>query len=161
MVAEALPVVGQNLDDAAVADPTMATLVDHPRLLASQRLKLLDPSIDFEQMRLGDTIGLMAGSLRLLGEDKQFPDMVNLEAEFARMADEIEVVDLGLAIAALIAFGARGSNNQPDLFVETDRGNFYARTPRQFTDPHATNGRTFTNSLEIIFILNFNYFSQS
>ena len=100
-------VVGERFDDAAITDTLVPTLVDHARQLEFQRLQAGNAPLDFREVIAGDAICLVARRLRLSRQREQFANIVDLEAEFARMADEVQPVDFRGPISPLAALGAR------------------------------------------------------
>ena len=59
----ALIMVGQNFNNAAVADATVITFIDHALQFMTQGLQLLDATFNLYQMTARDTVGLMTGIL--------------------------------------------------------------------------------------------------
>ena len=96
-------VVRQRFDDPAVADAAVPAFADHAGQLPLQCLQAGDPALDLAEMVPGDAVSLVTGGLRLGAHGQEFTNVVDLEPEFPGVADEVEPVDLGLAIAALSA----------------------------------------------------------
>ena len=68
----------------------------------------------------GDRVRLVAGHAGCVRQPQQGPDALDREAEIARMLDEGESLDMGAAIATLIALGALRLRQQADLLVIAD-----------------------------------------
>ena len=56
----ALVVIGQDLNDTALANLAMSALLHHPLEFPAQRLQPRDPLPDLIEMPPGDAVGLMA-----------------------------------------------------------------------------------------------------
>ena len=57
----ALAVIGEHLDDPALADGAVPPVVDHPGHLAAQGRQPGDAVVDFRQVPPGNGIGIGAG----------------------------------------------------------------------------------------------------
>ena len=123
---QALFVVGKDFDDAAVAHAAVPAAVDHALEFLLERVQPGDALLDFFEPGGRDGVGLCAGACRMVLEVDQGADRVDVEAEFAGMADEGEAADIGLAVEAAVAVGPRRLGQQSDLLVVADRRNLDA-----------------------------------
>lgn len=113
-------VIGERLDDAAVADTTMPTLVNHPSEFELKSLKSLDAVFDLAQVVSGNAVGLVARRLRLGGHGQKRTDILNFESELAGMSDEVEAADLGGAVTPLASLGPWRRREKSNLLIEAD-----------------------------------------
>jgi len=58
----------EGLDDAALGDGAVAALADDAVELAAQRRKVGDLALHLDQVRPGDRVGRLAGTVRLIGK---------------------------------------------------------------------------------------------
>lgn len=85
----------------------------------------------------GDGIGHRAGLAGIVLQIEQGTDRLDLEAEFARMADESEPAHIGRLVETPIAVRARRRRQQADLLVVTDGRHLDAAALGGFADRHA------------------------
>src|SRR3546814_19270995 len=81
-IAEALGMVGQNLDDPAVGDLAALALHDHALELPLEGLQARDPRLNKPELRAGYSIGGCAGLRRKIRPAR------HIRRESAREADE-------------------------------------------------------------------------
>jgi|TARA_A100001391_G_scaffold139005_3_gene97305 hypothetical protein len=103
----AMIVVGQNLDDAAVADATMITFIDHALQFMTQGLKLLDAAFNLYQVTARDTVGLMTGILWPFRHGKQFANIGNFKPQGSCVPDETQPVKMAPIVTPLISLGSQ------------------------------------------------------
>ncbi len=126
--------VVQHLDDAAVLDTPAGALIEHAVQFALERPEPGDSLLDLREARTGDGIGRGTGLTGTFGKTEQVPDRADREAEVARVADEAQPLEVGPAIAPLVAAGTARCVDQPDLFIVADRRNLHPAAPRQLAD---------------------------
>jgi hypothetical protein len=126
--------IGQRLDDAAVANPTMPAFVDHPFEFDLEGPKAGDPALDFAQMTTGYAVGLMTGLLWFGRHCQQFPNIFDFKPKFAGMANEVQSIDLRLAVSALVALRPGRGGEKPDLLIKPDGRDFDSGSLGQFTN---------------------------
>ena len=63
---QTVPVVAQNLNDAAISNLTAATLFDHAFQLGLERLKSRDTTLYFLELEAGSGIGHLARLMRII-----------------------------------------------------------------------------------------------
>jgi hypothetical protein len=80
----------KRLNDAALRDPAIAALSDHPGQLAAQRLKIGNLAIHLAEVFTGDGIHGLTGILAVNGEVEQRPNLLEREPEIARPPDETQ-----------------------------------------------------------------------
>ena len=85
MLRFAVAMIGQRLNDPAVAEPAMAALLDHPCKLALEAQQAGDTPVDLRQVAAGFAVGLAAGDLKLRRHRQQRPDVLQLKSELAGM----------------------------------------------------------------------------
>jgi hypothetical protein len=124
VVGSAKAVIGQRFDDPAITDAAVSAFLNHPRQLTLERLQTGDPPFDLAEVVAGNAFGGVARGLRLRAHGQQFADVVDLEAEFAGVGDEVEPIDLRLAISTLVALGPWRRIEEPDLLVEANGRDF-------------------------------------
>lgn len=117
----ALGVIGKHFDHPALVDTAVAAALYHQLQLALQGVEASYPLLDFDKMRLGDCVGRLAGLMGVVLQLQKGADRFDLEAEFARMADEHQPVEIAGFIGALIAVAAVGRAHEADAFVVADR----------------------------------------
>jgi hypothetical protein len=101
-----LAVICQNFDHAALVHPPVGAPPKHPLQLRLQGRKARNPLLHIGEARSGNLVGGRAWLGRVVLEFKQGPNCIDLEAEFARMADESQspqVVGIEKATVALAA----------------------------------------------------------
>lgn len=126
--------VGENFDHAAFGDAAVTTLADHALEFAAQAFEAGDLRFDVGEDVARHAVDAVAGLVGLVDEVQEFADGVEREAEFARVADERQAVGVGLGVAPLAAFRARGRRHQAFLLVEADRLDFGRGTLGQCAD---------------------------
>ena len=105
----------QLLDDTAVLDAAAGALIEHAVQLGLECAQPSDALLHLGKAGARDGIGRGAGLAGAFGETEEIADRWNCEAEVARVADEAQPVEVGLAIAPLVAAGAAGCRDQADL----------------------------------------------
>ena len=75
------------------------------------------------------TSAARAGLVRIVLQGQKCADGVDLESEFARVADEREPAHVACLVATTIAIGARRRRQKADLFVIADGRNLHAAAP--------------------------------
>tara|TARA_R110002051_G_scaffold280461_1_gene342059 strand:- start:59 stop:394 length:336 start_codon:yes stop_codon:yes gene_type:complete len=103
----ALIVVGENFNNAAVADATVITFVDHALQFMSQGLQSLDATFNLYQVTAGDTVGLMTGILWPFRHGKQFADIGNFKPQGSCVPDETQPVKMAPIVTPLIPLGSQ------------------------------------------------------
>ncbi len=83
-------VIREDLDDPTVADAAVRAIVCHPFHLAPEGGEPGDLAVDLAQVRACYHVRLGAGAVGLVRQVQQLPDRLDLEAEFARVADEAQ-----------------------------------------------------------------------
>ena len=84
-----MPVVTQHFDNAAVADPSVATFVQHAQEFLPQDLQLLKANFHLFKLRPGDGISSRTTRFGIVRQLEQFTDFADAEAKFAGMADKL------------------------------------------------------------------------
>ncbi|CAD5290369.1 hypothetical protein BOS5A_220039 [Bosea sp. EC-HK365B] len=129
--------IGQRLNDRAVAgsDTTGAGRRD-PLQLLLQRAQSRNLVADVVEMGDGDRMGLVAGHAGVVRQLEQGADAVDGEAEISGVLDEGQALEMGAAIAALVALRALWLRKKPDLLVVADRLDLHAGPVRERSDRH-------------------------
>ena len=127
-------VVRDDLDDPALPNAPVPALQDHTGELPTQGGKASDPLIDLVEMMPGNPVGLLAGAVRLTAHVQELADRVDLEAELARMANEIEAARVVLAVTALLPLRPRRGGEEADLLVIADRRYLNLSSARQLAN---------------------------
>jgi hypothetical protein len=130
----ALVVVTDYFDDPALAHAAVAAFVDHAPQLGLERTELLNPTVDFLEVPLGDAVGFVAGFLGLLGERQKLADILDLEAELACVPDEVEPQHLRGTVTALLPRGPGRRGKQADLLIIPDGRHLDLSPLRQIAD---------------------------
>lgn len=99
----ALGVVGQDVDHPAVSDPATPALLHHALELGLEHDQAGDPRLHFPQMSPGNSVRLLARSVRIIAQLQQFADSVQGKSEFPAMADEGEPVRVYFPVKSLIS----------------------------------------------------------
>ena len=85
----AVRVVSKRLDHPAIGNPpTRATRRLNPGEFGVQRLKPGDASLNRRKLALGDPVDLRAGPVGFVGQRQKGADVVDLEPQLPRMANE-------------------------------------------------------------------------
>lgn len=134
LVMVALRVISQDLNHSAFANPAMLAFMDHSREFLPQGAELRQPPVHRFQVSASDGIRLMARLIGPCSQVEEFADILYAKAELARMADEVEPVDLILPVASLLPLGPHGLREQANLLVVPDGWNLHLSAARQFTD---------------------------
>src|SRR5215217_7020180 len=100
----ALPVVGQGLDDPALGDLTVLA-GDHVLQLIPQGSEAGDLVLDRGKVDPGDVVHLTAGTVGCPREVQELPDGLDLEPELPRVAYEVEPADVLGTVSPLLALG--------------------------------------------------------
>ena len=87
----------------------VAAAVHHQFQLGLQSCEASDAVLDFAKAGLGDAVGGGARLIRIVLQSKQSSDGVDLKSQLARVTNEGEPGHFRLAVAALLAFAARGA----------------------------------------------------
>lgn len=131
---QALRVIGQDLDDAAIRYSSAAALLDHPFELALEAEQARHPMLDLLELRPRDCVGGLARVGRMVGKAQQLADRVKREAELAGMPDERQTVGMRRIVAALIALRAIRNRQQSYLLVIPNRLDLASRPLRKVPD---------------------------
>lgn len=134
LVMVALRVISQDLNHPAFANSAMLAFVDHSREFLTQGAELCQPPVDRLKVSASDGIRLMARLIGPCSQVKEFADILHAKAEFSRMADEVEPVDLILLVASLLPLGPHGLWEQTNLLIIPDGRNLHLSAARQFTN---------------------------
>src|SRR6478609_4658502 len=124
----------ETVDDPAFGDAAAVTIVEHPLEFVPERSQLCDTQIDCIEVAGRDLVGIVARSTRLGTQGQKFPDVVDLESEFARMTDKIEPTCGFGVVATLLASGTGRHLEQTDLLVISDGRDLYPGLPCQRAD---------------------------
>ena len=137
---KAVAVVGQGLQDAAVAGGAAAAGVRHADQFGPQRLQ--PPQLIFHCGKLAarQRMHLLAGALGMVGQRKQRPHRVEGEAELAGMADEVEALQVRAAVNPVPSLGAGRHRQQADLLVPADRLHLAPGAAAEFADAKGVRG---------------------
>lgn len=124
-----------HFDDAAVGDRAVGAAFDHADEFDLQRLQRRDPCFDVRQPRAGDGVGLGAGAVGGVLEREEGADRLDLEAEFASMADECKAFQVGRSVDPALALGAR-RGEKADLLPVADGRDLHPAAVGGFADRH-------------------------
>lgn len=130
----AFDVIGDHLDDAAIAYATVVALFDHPLELGAKRFEPSDAALNILQTATGDAVGLMTALLRLGRQGEELTNVSDFEAQLAGVTNEVQPIHFGRSVPTLLTFGARGTFQQPDLLIVADGWHLYLGATRQLTD---------------------------
>ena len=131
---KAVAVVGQGLQDAAVAGGAAAAGVRHAGQLSTQRLQPPQLALHRGELAARQGMDLLAGALRMVGQRQQRPHGFEGEAELPGVADEVQALQVRPAVGAVPAPGAGRRGQQTDLLVPADRLHLAARPPAHFAN---------------------------
>ena len=92
--------IGDHADDPAVGGASMRAFVDHALQFGAKTLKRGDALVDGGDVAPRDGIGEVARLLRRRRQVEKRANVVDAEPELARVADEIEPTDFGIAVGA-------------------------------------------------------------
>jgi hypothetical protein len=104
---DALAMIGQDFDDAAVGHSPTSALADHAFKLSLERGKARNPLLHFGQTGARNLVGRCTGLVGMILERKQGADRVDLEPQLAGMADEHQPAQIAGIVETAIALGAR------------------------------------------------------
>lgn len=93
-----------------------------------------DPIRDFDNPILRDAVRGAMGSMGCLLQRDQFGNGVEVETELPGMGDKGQLVQLGVAIAALPPARAAGIGQKTTPLIVADRRHLHARAPGERTD---------------------------
>ena len=102
---------------------------------ASKRCKPFEAALDIGQVRAGDPVGIVAGSLRIVREPQQIADGLDRKPQLAGVADEAQALQVVRAVGAVVARRAAGVGQEPDPLVVADRLDLGRSRRREITDP--------------------------
>jgi hypothetical protein len=103
----------EGFEDTALRDRLPALAACHSiGQFTPQGRQIGDLAIDLRQMRDGDAIHHAAIAIALPGDAEQGAGLFEREAEVACALDEAETGNVGIAVTAIIARGARGRCDQ-------------------------------------------------
>lgn len=122
-------VIGQGLDNIALADMLCRAVPGDAAQFLFQPEQPFDPRFNLLQMRVCDHMGIPAGHLGIFVEFDQVADGVDRQAEISPMADERETLELMLRISPLIAICSLRSADQSHCFVIANGRHLYACSP--------------------------------
>lgn len=114
-----------------------------------QRLKPGDASLNRRKLAFGDPVDLRAGLVGFVGQRQQGADVVDLEPQLPRVANEGEPPRRSAVVKASVARGAGRLLQQSDLLVEPDRRNLHAGLGRKAPDRPERGGDGSLAMLEI------------
>ncbi len=130
----ALTVIGQDLDDTALIDATVAAALYHCFEFGLQCEKAAYPLLDLDKSGLGDRIRRSAGLVRIVLQGQQGADCIDFEAELTRMPDEDQAAQIRRLVRALIAVAAARRREKPDALIVPNSRHFDATLPRRFSN---------------------------
>jgi hypothetical protein len=136
MLAPAVLVIGQRVDDAAVGHLPAATLSDHVLQLGSKPFQPPKLRLDRRQVHRRDLIDLAAIAVRLVGQIEQRANILKLKAEAPRMSDKRKPINVRRTVVAVVAARSRRLRQQADPFVVSDSLSIRAASAGKFTDLH-------------------------
>ena len=114
----------QSFQNSAVGYfPFSRTAVLDASQFAGEPLKIGDLVLDFPEMVIGDAINAGTFQTGLGGEIQEIPELFEREAEIAAASNELQSVQMFLAIRAVISFGAQRRRHELDLLVISDGHN--------------------------------------
>lgn len=128
--------IAQHLDHTAVGYRSALALREHALEFPLEGLQAGNAPPHGLQLRTGDGVCRIAGRIGVVGKAEQRADGVQRKAKLARVADELEPIDLTAVIQALIALRAPRRGQQADLLVVSDRLDLAAGGPRHLSDRH-------------------------
>jgi len=99
-------VVGEHLHDPAGRDLPAPALADHPDELTAQHLEPSDLRLDRGKVAARDAVGFRAVAFRLVGKVEQRSDLGDIEPKAARMANEVQSLQVRCRVAPVVAVGA-------------------------------------------------------
>ena len=85
---QTLPVIIQDLDDAAVRYPLLGAAIEHLLDLRAKRDKPGDLGVDLSKVLAGDGVRLTAGLLGVVRKSDELADGVHLKSKLASMSDD-------------------------------------------------------------------------
>ena len=88
--------------------------------LGHHALQAFDFGFQLGDVPRGERFHFAAGALRVVLQAQKLPDLRQRKAHFPRMADKAQPGKVGLAVAAVARFAARGRGEQAVLFVVAD-----------------------------------------
>ena len=124
-------VIGEDFDHVAFRDLAVTAPVDHQLQLGLEGRETANSLLDVDKAGAGDGVGCRAGLIGIVLQREQGADRVNLEFEFAGVADEDEPGYVGLGVAPLLAFAARRGGQQSDRLVKADGRRLHPGPTRQ------------------------------
>ena len=110
---KAVAVVGQGLQDAAVAGGAAAAGVRHAGQLGTQRLQPPQLALHRGELAARQGMDLLAGALRMVGQRQQRPHGFEGEAELPGVADEVQALQVRPAVGAVPAPVRAGGGSRP------------------------------------------------
>lgn len=90
---QTLPVISQDLDDAAVRHPLLRAAIEHLLDLGAKRDKPGNLGVDLSEVLTSDGVRLTTGLLGVVCKSDELADGVHLEPKFASMPDELKPFD--------------------------------------------------------------------
>lgn len=137
MIMMALAMIGEGLDDGAIADTDTARAgYSDPLEFAFEKAQPGDLVADIAEMRAGDGVGIVAGHVRLVRKPEKRPNALDGEPKIARMLDEGESFAVTATVTPLIAFRALRLRQKTDLLIIPNRLNLDAGLLRKRADRH-------------------------
>lgn len=104
-------VVGQNTDYFALSNDAHSAFANHPFQLSLESGKASNTRFDLSQLFLSNGISRRAGLLGVIGQTQKLFDRLKGEAEFARVPNERQSLDVRRFVNALISgCSGRGGN---------------------------------------------------
>ena len=94
--------VAQHFNDVAIPDLTVAALLDHALKLGFERLQLVDPAQNLNELCAGDFINRRARLAGFIREPEQVADRLQRKPQCAAVPDKGKPVHIRLSIKALV-----------------------------------------------------------
>jgi len=133
----ALAVVREHLDHAARPHMAMAAPFDHRFQFRFERDEAREPLVHVGQARPGDPIGARAGLGWIVLQDQERSNGLDLEAKFARVANERQSTHVDIIILAPVPLIAVRHRQQADLLIIADGRDFHPAVLGRFANRQA------------------------
>lgn len=123
-----------SLDHLTIRHTAAVAVGGDPFQLGSQQRQASHLRLDVGEVAAGDSGRRAAIVIRLTRQGDQRLQLVSRETQLPPVADEFQPFDVGIAVNTATGIGARGRGHEPDVFIEADRIDLGAGTPRQLSD---------------------------
>jgi hypothetical protein len=134
MTVRALTVIGEDLDNSALVDASVATSFNHQFEFDLQGVQTPDSLFDLDQAGLGNAVCRRAGLMRIVLEYQQRANGINIETQLAGVPDKRETAQVRSRIATLVAFASVWRHKQADAFIIADGWHFDAALTGRVAD---------------------------